>query len=98
MMDGSCGVDEVRYERLLAHFSSFSILRPNEDEEADISTLPLRLIPFGVGALLSLMAATNAFVLPYLSYCRRHLSRRHSGRAREKKKEEGKQRQRSAKM
>lgn len=36
MMDGSCGVDEVRYERLLPHFSSFSILRPNEDEEADI--------------------------------------------------------------
>lgn len=35
MMDGSCGVDEVRYERLLTHISSFSILRPNEDEEAD---------------------------------------------------------------
>lgn len=47
------------------------------------------------GSVVSLMAGTNAFVLPYLSDCRRHLSRRHSGRAREKKKE-GKQRQRSA--
>lgn len=37
------------------------------------------------GSVVSLMAGTNAFVLPYLSYCRRHLSRRHSGRAREKK-------------
>lgn len=36
MMDGSCGVDEVRYKRLLANFSSFSILRPDEDEKADI--------------------------------------------------------------
>lgn len=64
-MDGSCGVDEVRYERLLAHFSSFSILRPNEDEEADISTLCLCVL-----SPLELGLCCLWWLRPMHSFCR----------------------------
>lgn len=81
MMDGSCGVDEVRCETLLAHFSFLSLLRPNEDErERRLNSLCLCVSsPLRLGSVVSQMPGTNPLALPYLSYCRRHLSQCHSG-------------------
>lgn len=50
MMDGSCGVDEVRCEKLFTHFSFLSVLRPNEDErERRLNSLSLCFIPSEAG-------------------------------------------------
>lgn len=78
VMDGFHGEYEVRCEMPLARSSIFwgQMKMKRDAFKALRLHVPLRL---RLGCVVSQMPGTNPLALPYLRYCRRHLSQCHSG-------------------